>query len=85
MKKKIFVTSDIFDNKNKDLRMLYFDACHATAHLCDMGHDCIIEDDIPTLTLCGTKWQMLKYYWKTLSYCDHKRDGIKRLLSFLFD
>jgi len=82
--KRCFHTYDIFDVKD-DIREKYFDFCHNKALACGLTCKCSIVDDIPRLEMWGTKSSFLRYYLVTLTKCEYKIGGIKRLLSFIFE
>lgn len=83
MSKTIHYTRDIFNITDQKIKMEYFGFCYKKALEC--GLTCICEDveSTPKLELAGTKWQFVKYYFLTLTKCERKRKGIKRLLSFI--
>lgn len=83
MSKRMYYTYDIFDIADQKINMECFDFCYKKALEC--GLTCVCEDveSTPKLELIGTKWQFIKYYFLTLSECDCKLEGIRRLLSFI--
>lgn len=83
---KYFHTFDIFDNENLQTGIEYFKYCYGKALDCGLICKCILnEHEYPQLELWGTKTQFIKYYFVTLSKCDYKIEGIKRLLKFIFN
>lgn len=85
MSKTIFHTCDIFNITDQKIKMEYFDFCYKKALEC--GLTCVCKDigSTPKLKLEGTKWEFVKYYFLTLTKCDCKWKGIKRLLSFVLE
>lgn len=85
MTKKIrFHTCDIFNIKDVEKKMRYFNSCHKAALKCGLTVGCITEDECLKLKLWGTKSQFVNYYIKTLLKCSYKFDGIKRIIWTLF-
>ena len=78
-----FHTYDIFNIKDVEKRMRYFDSCRKVALKCGLTVRCIIKDKYPKLELWGTKSQFVKYYINTLLNCSYKFDGIKRIISVI--
>lgn len=76
-----FHTYDIFNIKDVEKRMRYFDLCHEAALRCGLTVRCIMKDKYPRLELWGTKSQFIKYYIKTLLKCEYKHDAIKRIIT----
>ncbi len=85
MKKIEFYTYDIFNIDNPIIRQKYFDFCHKTALKCGLVCRCAIDKPFEGLELWGTKYQFIKYYFKTITKNQSKINGIKRVISFLFE
>lgn len=86
MSKTIFHTYDIFNSTDQKINIEYFDFCHKKALRCGLSCVCIdMESRVPKLKLTGTKWEFIKYYFLTLTKCECKWKGIKRLLSFVLE
>lgn len=81
MTKKIrFHTYDIFNIKDVEKTIRYFNSCHKAALKCGLTVRCITEDECLKLELWGTKSQFVNYYIKTLLKCSYKFDGIKQVI-----
>lgn len=77
-------TSDIFNNKDVNIRMNYIYFCYTKALKCGLQCRLDIGEKFSTLLLSGSKWGFIKYYLITLLKTENKMDGIKRLISIIF-
>lgn len=81
MAKNFYHTYDFFAYDDIAKNKLCFDYCHKIALACGLTCTCKIGDwHLPQLHLRGTKYQFVKYYFRTLAK-DHSVAGLKRLLS----
>lgn len=76
-------TKDIFNERDIKKRWEWYNYCYKMALKCGLTVRCIIEDPYPELEMWGSKNKFVKYYLKTLTKCDDKKDGIKRLLTII--
>lgn len=76
-------TKDIFDERNIKKRWEWYNYCYKTALKCGLMIRCIIKHPYPELEMWGAKGRFVKYYLKTLTKCNRKKDGIMRLLSII--
>lgn len=84
MTKTNYHTYDYFTYKNAKQNKRCFDYCHKVALECGLACMCKIGDQHhPKLYLWGTKYQFLKYYFRTLTK-NHGVVGVKRLLAVAF-
>lgn len=84
MSKTYIKTFDVFNIKDAEKRMRYFNFCREKALKCGLICSCHIEDMNTTLFMEGSKQQFVKYYLASLLKTKHKADGIKRLISIIF-
>lgn len=83
--RKIYIrTSDVFNYKNAEKRMKYFDFCRRKALECGLVCHCHIDDIDTTLFIEGRKSNVIKYYLATVFKTKDGIDGIKRLVSIIF-
>lgn len=80
-----FHTYDIFNIEDETVRQKYFSFCHEKAICCGLECACHTKAPMQKLELWGTKSQLIKYYILTLTKCQYKLKGIKRIASFIFD
>lgn len=83
MTKTCIHTKDIFNIKDTEKKMKYFNSCHKKALKCGLTCRCIIDQPFMELELWGSKWQFIKYYVNTLLKCQRKMDAIKRVMSII--
>lgn len=76
-------TKDIFNFNDEKEKWRCFDFCHKEALKCGLTCRCIIDKSFMELELWGSKSQFVKYYIKTLTKCQRKTNGIKRLVSII--
>lgn len=85
MRKTYIRTSDIFDYKNAEKRMKYFDFCRKKALKYSLTCRCYIDGIDTTLFIEGSKWNVIKYYLATVFRTeDGLINGIKRIISIIF-
>ncbi len=83
--RKIYIrTSDIFDYKNAEKRMKYFDFCRKKALECGLVCHCHIDGMDTTLFIEGRKLDVIRYYLATALKTKDGMNGIKRLISIIF-
>ena len=83
---KIYInTFDVFNIEDAKKRIIYFKFCHEKALKCGLTCNAEIDGMGTKLFMSGSKKQFIKYYLATLSANEHKTDGIKRLISIIFD
>lgn len=83
--RKIYIrTSDIFDYKNAEKRMKYFDFCRKKALECGLVCHCHIDGMDTTLFIEGRKLNVIRYYLATVLKTKDGMNGIKRLISIIF-
>lgn len=85
MRKTYIITSDVFEYKDAEKRMRYFDFCHKKA----LEHDLVCRSHIngmdTTLFIEGTKINVIRYYLATVFKTEDKIiDGVKRIISVIF-
>lgn len=85
MRKTYIRTSDIFDYKNAEKRMKYFDFCRKKALKYGLTCRCYIDGIDTTLFIEGSKRNVIKYYLATVFKTeDGLINGIKRIISVIF-
>lgn len=83
--RKIYIrTSDIFDYKNAEKRMKYFNFCRKKALECGLVCHCHIDGMDTTLFIEGRKLDVIRYYLATALKTKDGMNGIKRLISIIF-
>lgn len=85
MSKTYIRTFDLFNIEDNKKRMRCFDFCRKKALECGLICRCHLESTNTKLFMRGSKWQFVKYYSTTLLKTERKIDGIKRLVSVIFE
>lgn len=83
MNKTYFHTYDIFNHKNKFENLEWFRFCRNKALISGLDVKDIINESNIKLELHGTRFQFIKYYFRTLTKCENKLNGIIRFILFL--
>lgn len=83
MHKTYIRTCDIFEYRNQEKRMAYFNFCHKKALECGLTCRSHINGMDTTLFIEGQKSKVVKYYLVTIFKTKDGIDGIKRLISII--